>query len=117
MRGAPVLSGTVSCRQQVTLPGMATVRVELIDLSAKDAHSALVGEEKHWIARGKLPVDFRIPYDLSRIDPGHVYVVRAQVVDGDKVLLMSTTPYYVLTRGAPNRAVDVVVVPVQSSVR
>jgi putative lipoprotein len=114
--GAPVLSGTVSCRQRVTLPGMATVRVELIDLSAKDARSTTVGTEAYWITGGKLPVDFRIPYDSSRIDPGHVYVVRARVMDGDKVLLVSTASYPVLTRGGP-RTVDVVVVPAQSGIR
>jgi putative lipoprotein len=115
--GAAALSGTVSSKQQVTLPGMATVRVELIDLSAKDPRSALVGEDAHWIVGGKLPVDFRIAYDPSRIDPAHVYVVRARVIDGDKVLLMSTAPYYVLTRGALKRPVDIVVVPEQSGIR
>jgi putative lipoprotein len=116
MPGAQALLGTVSCRQRITLPGMATLRVELIDLSAKDARSATVSEESHWITGGKLPMDFRILYDPSRIDPGHVYGVRARVMDGDKVLLMSAAPSHVLTRGAP-RTADVVVVPTQAGAR
>jgi putative lipoprotein len=116
MPGAQSLLGTVSCRDRITLPGMATLRVELIDLSAKDARSATVSEESHWITGGKLPVDFRILYDPSRIDPGHVYGVRARIMDGDKVLLMSATPSHVLTRGAP-RTADVMVVPAQSGAR
>ena len=116
MPGDSVLSGTVSCRGCMTLPGMATVRVELIDLSAKDARSATIGADSSWITGGKLPVSFRIPYDPLRIDPRHVYVVRARIMDGDKVLLASTAPYHVLTRGAP-RTVDVLVVPAQSNVR
>ena len=115
--GAPALSGTVSWQRPVTLPGMATLRVELIDISAKDARQQLVGEETHWIAGQKLPVDFRIPYDASNIDPGHVYVVRARVMDRNKVIMMSTVPYYVLTRGPLRKPVDIVVVPAQSGIR
>jgi putative lipoprotein len=116
MPGDSVLSGTVSCRTCVTLPGMATVRVELIDLSAKDARSAIIGADSFWITGGKLPVGFRISYDPVRIDPAHVYVVRARIMDGDKVLLQSTVSYHVLTRGAL-RTVDLLVVPAQSNVR
>jgi putative lipoprotein len=114
--GDTMLSGTVSCKERVTLPGKATVRVELIDVSAKNARDATVGEDAYWITGGKLPVDFSIPYDRSRIDPGHVYVVRARVMDGEKVLLMSATPYHVLTRGAP-KTVNVVVAPVDPRMR
>jgi putative lipoprotein len=112
--GTPALSGTVSCRERVALPSMATLRVELVDASAREARSALVGEESYWITRGKFPMDFRIAYDPARIDPGHVYIVRARVMDGDKVLLTSTVPYPVLTRGAP-RTIDIVVVPARPS--
>jgi len=116
MPGDSVLSGTVYCRGCMALPGMATVRVELIDLSAKDARSATIGADSFWITGGKLPVGFRISYDPSRLDLAHVYVVRARIMDGDKVLLTSTAPYHVLTRAAP-RTVDVLVVPAPSNAR
>ena len=115
MPGEAVLTGTVSCRQQVNLPGMATLRVELVDASARDAHSAVVGEDAQWIIGGKLPADFLVRYDPSRIDPSHAYIIRARVMDGDTVLLMGTAPHRWLTRGAP-RSVDVVVVPARSGI-
>jgi putative lipoprotein len=120
-RGRPtsadaVLLGTVSCRQPVTLPRMATLRVELMDTSARDAHGAVVGEDTHWITSGKLPADFLVRYDPSRIDPSHVYIVRARVLDGDTVLLMGTASHPVLLRGA-SRTVDVVVAPARSGLR
>jgi putative lipoprotein len=119
--GAPVVSGTVSMgkslhNDRVTLPGMATVHIELMDVTGKELRTATLGEETIWLAGGKLPVDFRIAYDPSRIDPTHAYMIRARIMEGEKVLFLNATPYYVLTKGAPGK-VDIVVVPAQVRVR
>lgn len=119
--GSPVISGTVSMgkmphQDPVALPGMATVHVELMDVSGKGLRTATLGEETIWLAGVKLPVDFRIAYDPSRIDPTHAYMIRARIMEGEKVLFLNTTPYYVLTKGAPGK-VDIVVVPAQVRVR
>ncbi|MBI5576030.1 MAG: YbaY family lipoprotein [Deltaproteobacteria bacterium] len=111
MQGWPIVSGTVNCRERADLPRTAMVHVELIDLSQKDPTKALLGEESIWPAGIKLPVTFRIPYDPSRIDPSHIYVLRARITDGEKTLFVSSSMSYVLTRGAPNIA-DIVVVRV-----
>jgi putative lipoprotein len=110
MLGASTVSGTVSYRERIELPGMAKVHVELIDVSAKDALSATLGEQTIWTAWVPGPVSFRIQYDPLRIDPKHVYIVRARILDGEKLLFMNPAPYYVLTRGAPSK-VDIVVAP------
>lgn len=109
--GAPAVSGTVSCREQIALPGMATVQVELIDISRKDSHAPPIGEDTIWVAGVRLPVSFRIAYDPSRIDPRHVYVVQAKIVEGEKLLFISK-PYYVLTQGASSIA-GIIVTPVR----
>lgn len=119
--GAPVVSGSVSMGKArygegVSLPGMATLQVELMDTSGKGPHGGILGEETIWLAAGRLPIDFRIPYDPSRIDPTRTYMVRARILDGEKVLFLNTTPVYVLTQGAPSK-VDIVVVPAQVRVR
>lgn len=95
---------------------MAVVHVELLDISVKDTRTAILGGETIWLAGSKLPVDFRIAYDPSRIDPTHKYIVRARIMEGEKVLFLNTTPYYVLTKGSPGK-VDIVVVPAQVHVR
>ncbi|NJD61185.1 MAG: hypothetical protein FIA93_00500 [Deltaproteobacteria bacterium] len=119
--GAPVVTGTVSLgktpsHEQAPLPGMAMVRVELLDISGKNPLASPLGEDTIWAATGKLPIDFRIAYDPSRVDPSHVYIVRARVMEGEKVLFLNTTPYYVLTRGAPSN-IDIIVIPAQVRVR
>jgi putative lipoprotein len=119
--GAPVVTGTVSMgktpfNDRVALPGMATVHLELMDVSGKDLRTATLGEETIWLAGGKLPIDFRIAYDPSRIDSTHAYMIRARIMEGEKVLFLNTTPYYVLTKGAPGK-VDIVVMPAQVRVR
>jgi putative lipoprotein len=114
MPGDAALSGTVSSRQPLTLPGMARLRVELMDTSVRDARSAVVGEDARWIIGGKLPADFIVHYDPARIDPGHVYIIRARVMDGDTAVLVGTASHPVLTRGG-SRTVDVIVGPARSS--
>ncbi len=113
--GAPTVSGTVSLRatpfhENLSLPATAVIHVELLDISRKDAGVARLGEDSIWIAAGKLPVSFRIAYDPSRVDPAHVYVIRARITENDRLLYQSAAPYYVLTRGAPAN-VDVIVSP------
>jgi putative lipoprotein len=119
--GAPVVTGTVflgktPSHEQVTLPGMAMVHVELLDISGKNPMASPLGDDSIWIATGKLPVDFRITYDPSRVDPSHVYIVRARVMEGEKILLMNTTPVNVLTRGAPSK-IDIIVTPAKVRIR
>lgn len=107
---APTVSGTVSYRERTEFPAKAKVHVELIDISGKDPSAATIGEQTIWTAWVPGPVKFRIEYDPHRIDPKHVYIVRARIVDGEKLLFMNPAPYYVLTRGAPSK-VDIIVVP------
>jgi putative lipoprotein len=119
--GAPTVSGTVSLgktpyNDRIALPGMATLHIELMDISGKENRVVTLGEETIWLAAGKLPVDFRIAYDPSRIEPTHVYIVRARIMDGDKELFLNTIPYHVLTKGAPSK-VNIVVTPAQVRVR
>ncbi len=113
--GAPTVSGTVSLKattfhEDLSIPATAMVHVELLDISRKDSGIAMLGEDSIWIAAGRLPISFRIAYDPSRVDPTHVYVIRARITENDRLLFHSATPYYVLTRGAPS-IVDVVVTP------
>jgi uncharacterized lipoprotein YbaY len=119
--GAPTVSGTVSLgktpyNDRMALPGMAMVHVELLDVTGKDPRTATIGKQTVWPAWAPLPVDFRIEYDPSRIDPTHAYVVRARIMDGDEILFVSIKPYYVLTKGAPSK-VDIIVIPAQVRVR
>ncbi len=116
--GFSTVSGTVSLKatpfnEDISLPATAMVHVELLDISRKDSGIARLGEDSIWIAAGRLPVSFRIAYDPSRVDPAHVYVIRARITESDRLLFHSAAPYYVLTRGAPS-TVDIVVTPARA---
>lgn len=114
--GGQFVTGTVSCGERIKIPGMATVHVELLDLSGTGPRPGTLGEQTIWLASSPLPVSFQIVYDPSRIDPRHDYIVRARIMDGEKLLYMNTKPYYVLTKGAP-RTVDILVTPAQARAR
>jgi putative lipoprotein len=94
---------------------MATVHVEILDISGRTP-GRHAWEQTIWAASTPMPVTFRIAYDPSRINPEHVYIVRARIMNGENMLYTNTRPYYVLTKGAP-RTVDIVVAPARVRMR
>lgn len=63
---------------------------------------------------GSMPVNFTLPFDRSKIRAGDIYIVRAELVDGERHF---NTPleYPVLTQGGKAQiAIKVVAVPTES---
>src|SRR5262249_8942617 len=48
---------------------------------------------------GNPPIRFQLPIDLARIRPDHRYVVRARIVDGDRIMFTSDESHPVLAQG------------------
>jgi uncharacterized lipoprotein YbaY len=94
----PVVKGMVSFRERIALPPEAVLEVVLEDVSKADAPAETIGRslKEH---PGHPPIPFAIPYDPSRIDPGHRYSVRARITVGDQVWFTTDRHYPVLTGG------------------
>lgn len=109
--GNRYVTGSVSCKDWTEIPPTAMVHVELIDLSIKDQQKSVMGEDTIWTAGIKPPVTFRIPYDHTRIDQTHTYIIRARITDGEKTLFAGSSTSHVLTKGAPI-TIEIKVTPV-----
>lgn len=102
--GAPGrVTGRVFHRERIALPRGYAVRVSLQDVSRQDAAAETLAETLIRPSR-QMPLPYSLAYDPGRIDPSHMYGVRAQVFMGERLLFTSTRIHPVITRGAPNTA-------------
>ena len=92
------VSGTITYRERIALPPAAVVEITLEDVSRADAPPDVIARVRTQ-APGNPPIPFDLPYDLNRIDQRNRYAVRARILDGDRVLFMSTDAALVLTQG------------------
>ena len=109
------VTGNVTYLQKIALPPDAVVSVQLQDISLADAPAAVIGEQV--ITKpGQVPIPFEVPYKYREIDDAHTYAVRARIEDSaGKLLFTSDTATLVLTQGNPSENIELVVVPVSTS--
>jgi len=89
------LSGTATYRERMALPPEAAFEAVVEDVSRADAPATVIGRIELTPA-GQVPIRFDIPYDESRVQPGHGYAVRARVTLGGRLLFTTTQSYPVL---------------------
>ena len=107
------LSGTVTYRPRIALPPNAVLSVKLLDVSRADAPSITLAETRVGTDGAQVPLPFSLVYDSADIQPRMRYVVRAEILDAQGVLMWTTdTAYPVLTQGAPMSDVEVVLAQV-----
>jgi putative lipoprotein len=108
------LSGTVTYRERMMLRPDAFITVRLQDVSRQDAPALLIAEDNIKVQGKAVPIAFALEYDPARIDERYTYSVRAEIRDGMGQLLFTTdTMHPVLTHGAPDDNVEIVVVAVR----
>ena len=109
------VSGTVNYLQKIALPPDAVVTVQLQDVSLADAPAKVIGEE---VITGpeQVPIEYSVSYEYREIEDSHTYVVRARIEDGaGKLLFTNDTSIPVLTQGNPTENVEIMVIPVSTS--
>jgi len=109
------VSGTVNYLQKIALPPDAVVTVQLQDVSLADAPAKVIGEE---VITGpeQVPIEYSVSYEYREIEDSHTYVVRARIEDSTgKLLFTNDTSIPVLTQGNPTENVEIMVVPVSTS--
>jgi putative lipoprotein len=105
------VSGTVSYRSRMALPASAIIEVKLQDVSPADAPAKVITKEEIALGERQVPVPFELKFDPGKIDPKHMYSVRASILVDGELRFVSDKAYPVLTRG--NAAhVEVIVKPV-----
>ncbi|MFL5617709.1 MAG: YbaY family lipoprotein [Gemmatimonadaceae bacterium] len=95
---AAQIRGTATFRERIALPPDAVFDATLEDVSAAGVPSIVLGRARVR-GPGSPPIRFQIPFDATRIDPGHRYVVRARILVGARPMLATDQSYPVLTGG------------------
>lgn len=91
------VSGTVNYPQHIALTSDAVLHVILSNVTSPDAPRAIAEQT---IARpGRVPIQFKVNYDSSRINPEHTYSVQACIRSYDQVRFVSTRAHPVITKG------------------
>lgn len=101
-QGRDFLIGEATYRERMNVPRNAMLHVQLIELSPYGQPLGLVAETRQAVRR--VPVRWRLPVDLGRIDPNRLYAVRADLVADGQIRYSSAEHFRVLTQGHPNRA-------------
>jgi len=79
--------GMALVRGRVTLPADAVFEATLEDVTRGDEPGSALGHTRIE-GPGNPPIRFSIDYDQSRIDPRHLYRVRARIIVGSLDLLL-----------------------------
>jgi len=99
------LTGTATYRENMALPKGAVLDVKLEDVSRTGSPTMVTGmrvnKPRH------LPIPFTIRYDPHRIDPAHMYAVRATLLVHGRPAFVTDPAVRVLTHGY-GRAVQIV---------
>jgi putative lipoprotein len=107
----PKITGTIMYLQRVALPAGALAHLRLEDVTRADAPATTIAAVTIASEGRNVPLPFELPYEASRIDPNHSYMVRATLDFGDGRVWRTTQGYRVLTRGSPRTNIEVIVEP------
>lgn len=113
---ADAVTGTVSYLARIAIPPEAILQVQLQDITQADAPAIVIAEEKSKFGKRQVPFLFELKFDPAKIDPQHIYSIRANIVVENQVRFTTDQVYRVLTGGNP-RHVDVNLKPLAATLR
>lgn len=109
----PGIGGTVIYITNVVLPENATIEVRLVELNREGLVDRVVTSETY-PRPAAMPLEFWLRYQPGLIVKRESYGLEALIVANGRRLFATPRPLPVLTRGNPDRDVEVVVVPVKN---
>ena len=99
------IKGTLTYMETIPLAPESMIKVELLDVSKADAPAEVVAETV-FLMPGKPPLPFVLEYDANKIEPGHRYSLRANVMEQTRLMFVSDRTYPVL-EGREQPPVDI----------
>lgn len=102
---ANAVSGTIMLRDPRELGPDAKIDLKVVDVAAPDSVLAQATLNN----ANKLPMQFNLPIDVSKVDPNRTYAIEGVLTDGDRRFL-PVLQYPVLTKKAPSK-IDITLAP------
>lgn len=93
------VSGVITYRERIALPGDAIVTARLLDVSMPEAPVVL--SEQVISKPGQVPVPFVLAVAANKIDQNHSYAIEASISVGRQERWRNAQQYGVITRGNP----------------
>ena len=85
-----VITGVVSYREKIKFPEGATLKLNLIEISAEGKHNKIVTSHSHRLQPNQLPpYPFELAYDASKINASKAYSVQARLEISGKLRMLS----------------------------
>lgn len=110
--GPGAISGVLSVRERVALPGNAVVTVQIAEVGSAGRPGAVIAEQRFTTNNAQPPFRYSISYDPNRIDPNRAYTVQANISFGGQIQFTTNQVYRVITGGAPVTDVNILLVAV-----
>ncbi len=92
-----ILRGTVAYRERMALPPRAVIEIKLLDVSLADAPSRTIAETR--VSGRRIPAPWTLRFDSRQIEPRHSYALQARILDGNRLLFITTERNSVFTGG------------------
>jgi len=109
----PMVTGTIASVQPMTLPPNAAIEVKVQDVTGA---GKTIAETVFAAAGQQPPISFQLTYNPADINPAHTYQVLANINLNGKLIFVTGTPLWVITKGAPSQvAILVQPAPAQSA--
>jgi uncharacterized lipoprotein YbaY len=89
------IAGTLTYEEHIPLAPESVVTVQLVDVSRADDEATVIAETVFHKA-GKPPLPYAVKYDANKIEKGHRYSMRAQVMEQTRLMFISDANYPVL---------------------
>ena len=103
------VTGTVTYREQITLPSEGVVViVKVEDISRADAPAIAIGEQIIQNPGHQVPIPFEVQYNPDNIDERYTYAMRVRIEVDGTLWFINDTRYQVITRGFPTSNVEIV---------
>lgn len=96
-----VVSGTIALREPAQLSATANLVISLVDVSSMAQPGTVPLASKTVSPAGEFPQSFELTFDPAKINASDLYVVKAQLTDGERQYSMPLQAP-VLTNGAKN---------------
>ncbi|CAM3002780.1 YbaY family lipoprotein [Vibrio rarus] len=100
------VTGTLTYREKIALPDNAQITVTLEDTSLADAKGVLIDRQTFTTEGKQVPVNFKLQYNSTHMDPRHRYTVRAQIRVKDTLRFTTDTSVAVITDKAQTHHVQ-----------
>ena len=110
-----VLSGTVTYQPRIALPPDTVLDVTLLDITDADTPARVVAAQTAMTDGEQVPLPFELAYDPAEIDPARTYRVAAHLISGGIIRWIPGDTYLVLTQGAPQTGIEIMMTPAPES--